>query len=255
MLVVISPAKTLRTDKNAGINSTMPVLVKDSVLIAEELKKLTVWELENLMKISPKLARLNYERIQMWHYPYEVIEGFNPVYTFNGEVYNGLDVDTLEEEDLSFANIHLNILSGFYGVLRPFDSILPYRLEMGTKLKVGDTKNLYDFWKGKITKVINENLKKSGSGMLINLASDEYFKSIDLNALNAKVVTPVFKDNKNGVYKVISIYAKKARGLMTRFIIKNRISNPDDLKLFDFEGYYYNENLSDHEGTLVFTRG
>jgi len=255
MLIVISPAKTLKTDVRALTNSTFPLMLKYSALLVNELKKYSSGELSELMKISPKLAQLNHSRFQQWHYPYKLEEGNNALLTFRGEVYNGLEVDSFSQENLNYAQKHLIILSGLYGVLRPLDVILPYRLEMGTKISPAGYKNLYEFWSDKILNVLNNKLAESDTNILINLASQEYFKSIETKKLNAEIITPVFKENKNGVYKVVSIYAKKARGLMTRFIIKNKINNPEKLMLFDEEGYYYNEKLSDKKkGNIVFTR-
>ncbi len=254
MLIVISPAKTLKTDIPALDNSTFPSLIGYAEELVRELRMLGPEELAELMNVSPKLAMLNYGRFQQWHYPYKKEEGNNALLTFRGEVYNGLDADTFNEKDFLYAQNHLRILSGLYGVLRPLDVILPYRLEMGTKLPVGSAKNLYQFWGEVITNEINRALSEQENEILINLASEEYFKSILLSKLKAGVITPVFKEFKNGTYKVVSVYAKKARGLMSRFIIQNRISNVDDLKLFDADGYYYNENLSKND-TFVFTRG
>ncbi|MFP4471928.1 MAG: YaaA family protein, partial [Bacteroidales bacterium] len=173
---------------------------------------------------------------------------------FKGEVFNGLKADSLTEDDLLYAQDHLRILSGFYGVLRPLDLMQPYRLEIGTNLKNKRGKNLYEFWGDKITKAIGEALDASGSRVLINLASNEYFKSIDTKKLDAEIITPAFKDSKDGTYKFITLYGKNARGMMTRFILKNRPEDAESLKLFDEDGYFYNEQLS-KENKWVFTRG
>ncbi len=254
MLIIISPAKTLKTDVKPLDNSTFPEYLSKSDKLAGLLKEFSVEELSSLMKVSPKIAQLNYERYAAWHVPYNKEEGNNALLTFRGEVYNGIDTDSYDADDLVYAQDHLRILSGLYGVLRPLDVILPYRLEMGTRLQTKDFINLYDFWGDLITESLNRQLDKTGSEILVNLASEEYFKSINQNKLKARVITPVFKDEKNGTFKVISIYAKKARGLMTSFILKNRIEDPDQLKLFDAEGYYFNEHLSKDDQTLVFTR-
>jgi cytoplasmic iron level regulating protein YaaA (DUF328/UPF0246 family) len=253
MLIVISPAKTLKTDIAPIENSTFPEFLEQSAILAKKLKKFTVEELSLLLKVSPKIAHLNYERYNQWRIPYKKEEGSNALLTFRGEVYNGIDADSYSIEELDYAQRHLRILSGLYGILRPLDVILPYRLEMSTKLKTKDFKNLYDFWDNIITESLSNVLIKTGNDILINLASEEYFKSINKKKLNARVITPVFKDEKNGTFKVISIYAKKARGKMTSYILKNKLSDPEKLKLFDDEGYYFNENLSVKD-TLVFTR-
>jgi cytoplasmic iron level regulating protein YaaA (DUF328/UPF0246 family) len=253
MLTIISPAKTLKTDIPVMEGSTFPDLLEYSERLVKELKNLDTEALAKLMKVSPKIASLNYHRFQQWHLPYHEQEGANALLAFRGEVFRGIDADSFSRQELLYSQKVLRILSGLYGVLRPLDIILPYRLEMGTKIAVGSYKNLYEFWKRPITENLNRYLKDIGSDFLINLASEEYFKSIDKKILKAKVITPVFKDEKNGAYKVITIYAKKARGLMTRFIIKNRITNPEELKFFDLEGYYYQEELSNAE-QFVFVR-
>jgi len=253
MLIVISPAKTLKSDLTARDDSTKPVFLSKSKKLAAELKNYKPAELSNLMSISAKLAQLNYERYQQWKSPYKNEESFNAIFAFRGEVFNGINIDDFSEEELIYTQNHLRILSGLYGVLRPLDAILPYRLEMGTKLPLGENKNLYQFWDNQITKALNKDLKEFKEETLINLASEEYFKSINTDLLKAKVITPVFKENKNGKYKVISIFAKKARGMMSRFILKNRIENIEDIKHFSEENYFYNDALST-ESQIVFTR-
>jgi len=245
MLIVISPAKTLKTDLVARNNSTKPVFLSKSKKLATELKNYKPAQLSKLMSVSAKLAQLNYERYQQWKSPYKN--------AFRGEVFNGINIDDFSEEELIYTQNHLRILSGLYGVLRPLDAILPYRLEMGTKLPMGENKNLYQFWGDQITKTINKDLKELKEETLINLAPEEYFKSINTNLLKAKIITPVFKENKNGKYKVISIFAKKARGMMSRFILKNQIEKVEDIKHFSEERYFYNDALST-ENQIVFTR-
>ena len=254
MLVIISPAKTLKTDIQAIENSTTPVLINKSKKLAGILKGYNPAQLAELMGISTKLSWLNFERYQQWKSPYIYREALNAIYAFRGEVYIGLDIDSFSEEDVAYIQDHLRILSGLYGVLKPLDAILPYRLEMGTKLSVGKHQNLYKFWGNLITQTLNKDLKAFGENTLINLASAEYFKSINTKLLIANIITPVFKENKGGNYKVISIYAKKARGMMTRFIMKNRINQANDIKHFEHEGYYFNEILS-NKSSFVFTRG
>lgn len=210
-------------------------------------------KIKTLMGISPKLAQLNYDRFQNWQLPFSPENAKQAVFAFSGDVYQGLEANTLSENQLGYSQEHLRILSGLYGVLKPLDLIQPYRLEMGTKLPVGREKDLYAFWKQIITSKIEEALFESGSNILVNLASNEYLKSIDIKKLGAGIITPEFKDKKNGAYKMISFFAKKVRGLMTRYIIENEISNTEDLKAFVSGGYMYNAHLS--EGNkLVFTR-
>jgi len=206
------------------------------------------------MNISADLGNLNYERYQTWHLPFTPENAKQAVLAFNGDVYTGLDAPALPEEKLKLAQQKLRILSGLYGVLKPLDLMQPYRLEMGTKFGVGRAKDLYAFWGNKITKNIQEAVNESGSKILVNLASNEYYKSIDSKKLDAEIVTPAFKDMKNGEYKMISFFAKKARGLMTRFILEHNIDNAGDLQAFDADGYVFNPRLSKPRKP-VFTRG
>lgn len=255
MLIVISPAKTLDF-KTPPVTSqyTIPALIDESAKLAEKLRKLKPAKIAGLMNVSSSLANLNYERYQMWHLPFTPENAKQAVLAFDGDVYAGLKAPELSEEVLIASQNKLRIISGLYGILRPLDLIQPYRLEMGTKFGTGRAKDLYAFWGEKITKKVNEALRESNSKVLVNLASQEYFKSINTRKLDAQVVAPAFKEGKNGEYKIISIFAKKARGLMTRFILENDISNPDDLQAFDAEGYNYNPRLS-KPGIPVFTRG
>jgi len=254
MLIIISPAKTLdfETPVNSNIYSEASFLKESSQLI-KELRKRKVDEIAKLMGISPKLAQLNFERFHQWHLPFTNENAKQALLAFKGEVYTGIDASTFSDEDFKRSQTDLRILSGLYGVLKPMDLIQAYRLEMGKKLENKQGENLYQFWGDKITKSINQDLKTNDHKQLINLASNEYFKSINKKQLKAEIVTPTFKDLKNGEYKMISFYAKKARGLMTRFIIQNKISNPDDIKAFNLEGYMYNPALS-KEKDPVFTR-
>lgn len=253
MLILISPAKTLKTDVPALKNSSVPEFLSKSNKLASKLKKLKPQKLGELMGISAKLAQLNYERYQAWKVPFKNNDALTAVFAFRGEVYNGIDIDSFTKEDLEYTNNHLRILSGLYGILKPMDAILPYRLEMGTKLKISTYSNLYEYWGDKITHHINRELKQSAESTIINLASNEYFKVISTKKLKANTITPTFMEQKNGKYKVISIYAKKARGLMTTYILKNRISQVEDIKHFVADGYNYNDNLSDNS-KFVFTR-
>ncbi len=255
MLAIISPAKNLDFNKNIpnGLKFSKAAFTNNANDLADLLKKFSPSELQNLMGISRKLADLNYERYRQWQEkpPSELTRP--AILAFNGEVYNGLDAVSLSDDDLRYAQNHLRILSGLYGMLRPLDLIQAYRLEMGIKLNNAAGDNLYKYWGSGIADKIKEDLDKSGSDILVNLASNEYFKSIKPFIKDLNVITPVFKENKNGNWKVITIYAKKARGLMSRFIIQNKINKAEDLKHFDLEGYFYNDLLS-KGNEIVFTR-
>ena len=254
MHIIISPAKTIDIKSKVPVGRYTEIrFPKETNKLAKILKGKTRDDLKMLMGISDSLARLNYDRYRNWHYPYSPEEGRQALFAFKGDVYAGLDAYNLTEDAIDFAQGHLSILSGLYGLLRPLDLILPYRLEMGTKLENPAGNNLYKYWGDKITNLLNEDLKGNSSGILVNLASNEYFKSINKNKLNARIVTPIFKNSKNGEYKVISIYAKKARGLMTRYIIQNGITDPDDLLGFNEDGYYFNSTFST-DNELIFTR-
>ncbi len=255
MLIVISPSKTLDFEKPVNNSlSTQPEFVKEASVLIRPLRKLKVDQLIELMDISPKLAQLNQERFWLWRPEFTVDSARQALYAFRGDVYTGLDADTLNSTDISLAQEKLRILSGLYGVIRPLDLIRPYRLEMGTSLSVGKNRNLYEFWQKKITARIRKDLNESGSNLLINLASVEYFKAIDQKKLKAEIVIPEFREGKNGTYQMVSFFAKKARGLMTRFILQNGIEFEDQLRAFDSEGYCYNSYLS-QKGRPVFTRG
>ena len=233
---------------------TLPEYLEFSKQLAGVLKKKSPAQLSKLMKINPELAQLNFERFQQWELPFHEKNATPAIFSYTGEVFRGLDATSLSEKDISFAQDHLRILSGFYGVLRPLDLILPYRLEIGQAgISAGKAKNLYEFWRPLITKALNNILKAQEDDTLINLASQEYFKSIDKKSLLARVVTPVFKEYKNGKAVIVTMYAKKARGLMSRFIIQNRLKDPEELKLFDAEGYYYTPDLS-NDREMTFTR-
>ncbi len=254
MLIVISPAKTLDFQTKPKISFyTIPEMLIHSEKLVAKLKKLSAKDISELMGISLTLANLNFERFQSWHTPFTPENAKQAVLAFNGDVYEGLNASALSEDNLMPAQKKLRILSGLYGVLKPLDLIQPYRLEMGTKTGLGAAKNLYEYWKEKITENIRKSIDESGTKILVNLASDEYFKSIDIKRIKAETVTPSFKDFKNGNYKIISFFTKKARGLMTRFIIENNIENPEDLLAFEEEGYHFNPRLSDPLNP-VFTR-
>jgi uncharacterized protein len=254
MLIVISPAKSLDFKTPPVIsNYTVPEFLTESEKLIGRLKTLTPKKISALMGISDDLGELNFKRYHEWNLPFTPENAKQAILAFNGDVYQGLNAATLSEEKLELTQSRLRILSGLYGVLKPLDLIQPYRLEMGTKLKYYKSKDLYAFWNPAITKKINEAVAESGSKILVNLASNEYFKSIDKKKLKAEIVTPDFKEFKNGEYKMISIFAKRARGLMTRFILDNSINNPLDLVAFDSEGYSFNSRLSKY-GNPVFTR-
>lgn len=254
MLIIISPAKTLDFEsKPVTSDYTIPELLDDSQKLVSKLRKMSPKKLSELMNISTSLAELNFERFQTWHLPFSPENAKQAVLAFNGEVYAGLDAPSLPENKLLLSQKKLRILSGLYGILQPLDLIQPYRLEMGTRLSVGRSKDLYAFWGNKITAKVGQAIEESESKFLINLASNEYYKSIHQNKLNAEIITPSFKDMKNGEYKIITFFTKKARGMMARFIIENDIMNPEDLQAFDAGGYHFNPRLS-KPGSPVFTR-
>ncbi len=242
MLVVVSPAKTLDFESAPVTKDhTQPRFLEQSQLLVDDLKELAVPELATLMKLSDKLAALNMARFQTWSTPFDFTNAKQAVLAFKGDVYTGLDADSLDNDGLTFMQQHLRILSGLYGVLRPLDLIQAYRLEMGTKFNTAKGKDLYQFWGQQLRESIEAELD---DGILINLASNEYFKALQAKKLNARIITPVFKDWKNGQYKIISFYAKKARGLMSRYIIENKINKPEQLQQFDLDGYYFNPEMS-----------
>lgn len=254
MIVILSPAKTLEVNKSFdNFPMTEPQFLDEAEILVKELRKYDVYSLSVLMKTSLKLAELSRERFEKWNKSLD--NAHVCVGAFKGEAYRGLDAGSYSMEDMFYANEHLRILSGLYGVLRPFDGINFYRLEMGTKFKFDKYKNLYDYWKGIIGERIYDEVMKNDDRTLVNLASNEYFKCIEYirEFDNINVITPVFKENKNGEYKVISTKAKRARGLMTSFIIKNKITDTEELKKFNYEGYEYDEELSTNN-MFVFTR-
>ncbi|GAF02488.1 peroxide stress protein YaaA [Saccharicrinis fermentans] len=254
MQIVISPAKSLDFQKSFSFQGYSDYRFSDeSIALIKKLSTYSVDKLAALMKVSQNLAELNYMRFKEWHYPFDPNEGKQALFAFKGDVFLGLDAYSLAHEEVVYIQNKLRILSGLYGLLRPLDLILPYRLEMGTKLPIGGNKNLYEYWGSKITELLKNDMLENGYKVLVNLASNEYFKSIQVKELDVPIVTPVFKDLKNGEYKMISFYAKKARGMMVRFIVQNRIEDPEELKAFDMEGYYYNAQLS-KGNQPVFTR-
>lgn len=255
MVIILSPAKTLNFDiKPQTSRFSQPDFTKEAEIIVDVLKKFSPSRLQKLMHINPKLAELNASRYMEWHLPFNPGNAKPALLVFKGEVYNGLKADSLTESGLLFAQDHLRILSGLYGALRPLDLMQPYRLEIGTSLKVNRQKDLYHFWGDKLTRHVNGLLEGTHQKYVINLASDEYFNALDQNKLNAEIIKPVFKDYSGGAYKFITVYGKKARGMMARFIIQNQITEVEKLKLFDEEGYFYNDKMSEGN-TWVFTRG
>ena len=254
MLIVISPAKTLdyETVPKTKVFTTPDYLGQSQQLI-NRLRNFSSLDISDLMKVSAKIADLNFDRYESWKKPFTVKNAKQAILAFKGDVYTGLDAESFKADDFKFAQNHLRVLSGLYGLLRPLDLMQPYRLEMGTKLKTDEGKNLYEFWGSDITEGLNKQLKKIKSNYLINLASNEYFKSVKPKELNAEIITPAFKEFKNGEYKMIGIYAKKARGMLSRYIIQNKLSDPEDIKSFNEDGYRFNKTLS-KGNNFVFTR-
>ncbi|PID69206.1 MAG: hypothetical protein CR989_02950 [Flavobacteriales bacterium] len=252
MKVVISPAKTLDYESKVPTKKyTQPIFLEEAEKIAGVLKKKSKNQLRELLGVSDNLAQLNYQRNQQWSLPFTPDNARQAIYAFNGDVYRGIAIQSLPLKKLDKLQDTLRIISGQYGLLKPLDLMQPYRLEMGTALKIGRNENLYKFWDKKITEALNEELKEREP--LINLASNEYFKAIKTKVLHSEIITPMFKEYKNGTYKTIAIFAKYARGLMVRYIINNNITSVEGLKGFDLENYGYDDNLSS-EKELVFTR-
>lgn len=252
MKIVISPAKSLNLEKELPTQLyTESAFLNQAEIIQKTLKKKKPKQLMELMHISDKLGELNWQRNQDWQTPFTTENARPAVFTFDGDVYTGLDAYTLSIEKLAVLQDKLRILSGLYGLLKPLDLMQAYRLEMGTSIKIGTKKNLYEFWKKMITDTLNSELEKDE--LFVNLASNEYFSAVDVKKLKVPVITPEFKDYKDGKLKIISFFAKKARGMMVRYIIDTNAESIDDLKGFNYEGYAFDSNLS--EGNkLVFTR-
>jgi cytoplasmic iron level regulating protein YaaA (DUF328/UPF0246 family) len=254
MLTVISPAKTLDFEIPAPTRkATQPDFLERSARLVDTLRQLDPAQVGELMDISEALADLNHRRFMNWAMPFTAANAKQALFAFRGDVYTGLDADSLGAADLTFAQKHLRILSGLYGVLRPLDLIQPYRLEMGTALRNDAGRNLYEFWGGDIAATLNEEFDGARRPVLVNLASQEYFKSVHLKTLAAEVITPIFKERKGDGYKIVSFFAKQARGLMAGYIIRNRLKQPEALKDFALAGYRYDPRFSSsHE--WVFTR-
>lgn len=254
MLILISPAKTLDYQSPlATTRFTQPELLDHSQQLINSARKLSAPQIKALMGISDKLADLNATRFHDWQPDFTPENARQAILAFKGDVYTGLQAETFSDADFDFAQQHLRMLSGLYGVLRPLDLMQPYRLEMGIRLENAKGKDLYQFWGDVITHKLNEAIAAQGDEIVINLASDEYFKSVKTQKLNARIIKPVFLDEKNGKFKVISFYAKKARGLMSRFIIENRLTKPEQLTGFNSEGYFFDRDVSSQE-ELVFKR-
>jgi len=254
MLIALSPAKSL--DFNTPVSTSkysMPEFLPQSQELVEQLKQFSPDQLATLMKISDKLASLNVARFGSWSLPFTTENAKQALLCFTGDVYRGLDATTLEQSGLDYAQQKVRMLSGLYGILKPLDLMQPYRLEMGSRLQNSKGKDLYAFWGDQLNEKISDELSNDKFPILINLASKEYFTSLRFTTLQYRVITPVFKDWKNGQYKHINFYAKKARGLMTRYAIDNQIEEPEALKEFDYEGYQYDEKLSE-ENNWLFTR-
>jgi len=254
MLIVVSPAKTLDYETPAKTNIyTVPDYLNDSQELINRLRLFSSLDISELMKVSSKIAELNFDRYEVWTKRFTEKNAKQAALAFKGDVYTGLDATSFNNNDFKFAQKHFRILSGLYGLLRPLDLMKAYRLEMGTKLKTDRGNNLYEFWGSTITDGLNLQLKKSRSKYLINLASNEYFKAVKPAELQAEIITPEFREFKNGDYKMIGIFAKKARGMLSRYIIKNRLADPDDIKSFNENGYKLNKKLSS-DIKIVFTR-
>lgn len=251
MIIVLSPAKSLDFDTPPHVRKhTMPDFLDDSAQLIEELRRLSPAQIATLMSISDPLAHLNFDRFASWHRPFDEQNAKQAVLAFNGDVYEGFDAASLSAADLDFAQRHVRILSGLYGVLRPLDLMQPYRLEMGSRFANSRGRDLYTFWGGKVADALNTALEASRTGgerILVNLASEEYFKSVKRGELAAPIVNPVFEDWKGGRYKIISFYAKRARGLMARYATAHRIDQAEGLKSFDVDGYAYVPDASNKD--------
>jgi hypothetical protein len=254
MLTVISPAKTLDYETPPVTEAfTQPTQLSQSRKLIRRLRQLDSADLARLMSVSDNLAELNRQRYKQWKTPFKPENARQAMFAFKGDVYLGLDAYSLDEDAIDFAQQHLRILSGLYGILRPLDLMQPYRLEMGTRLDTDMGSNLYQFWNERLTKALNQELKQSQTRCLVNLASNEYFKAIKPKLLKADIVTPAFREYRDGEYRFIQFFAKKARGLMARYLIDQRIDDVEGLKGFNYEGYRFAPEMSD-EKDWVFTR-
>ncbi len=255
MIILLSPAKTLDYEtKIKSMSHSLPDFLSKSKNLIKNLKNKKPEEISNLMNISEKLALLNSERYKSWKGSKKVSSNSKQaIFVFKGDVYQGLNIDEFKDKDLNYSQKHLRLLSGLYGVLKPLDIIEPYRLEMGTKLKLSNTKNLYEFWSEDIANQILKDLKLIKSNTIINLASNEYFSSVKSLEKTTNLISPAFKDLSKGKYKIISFYAKRARGLMASWILRNKIKKEEDLINFDIDGYYFSE-IESSKNSPVFLR-
>ncbi len=254
MITLLSPSKKLNFNEQDIVHShTQCDFIQSAELLANEAKNLTENDLKDLMSISDKLAKLNRDRFDRWSLPFSASNAKQAILAFDGGVYSGLQAEDFKQKDFDFAQNHLRILSGLYGILKPLDLIQPYRLEMGISFKNNKGKNLYEFWKEDLTQNLNNTLKEHKNPTIINCASVEYFSAIDLSKLNGKILSIVFKEYRNDELKFISFNAKKARGLMTQYIMKNKIDSNNDIKDFSYDNYNFDLKLSD-DSTFVFTR-
>lgn len=254
MKFIISPAKSQDFSKFSSLTkTTTPYFIEKSGILIKELKKLNTEEISELMSVSENLALQNFHRFQKWNINYNNIQSGAALFCFTGAVYESLSAETLNDKEINFANKHLRILSGLYGIIKPLDLIMPYRLEMGTSFKIEDNKNLYSFWKDELTDYLSKEMLKDNDKYLVNLASTEYSKALDLKKLPTEVITPVFKENKNGRLKTVAIFAKKARGSMSRFLIQNEITDPKKIKNFDWDDYKF-DSVNEKNGEWLFVR-
>jgi uncharacterized protein len=253
MIILLSPSKNLHNVPKAAHRFSLPRMPEQSEVLIETLRKLTPAKLQKLMDINDKLARLNYNRYQQYHWPHTEADATTAIYTFRGEVYLGFDAGTMTEAQIEMADQHVRILSGLYGVLRPLDLIQPYRLEMSTELKVGKAKTLYDFWGSKITDLLNEDIAAVNAKEVINLASQEYMAAVNLEKLSVPVIDIHFLEDRNGKLQFLSYNAKRSRGWVARYIVDNKIKKSSDLKGYNEQGYSYREDLSEQK-KMVFVR-
>ena len=254
MIIILSPAKSLDFKEPGPVHlSSRPEYEEEASYIVDHMKMFSAMELGKLMKISSRLSYESYDRYQSWRPSADIPDAKQAILAYRGDAYRGLDASVLDEDDLNWAQDHLRILSGLYGILRPLDLISPYRLEFVTKLNLGKYNGLYPFWKEKINRSLLDLENTEGSHILVNLASAEYFNAIDRASTGFRVITPVFKEYRNGEYRFFSMFGKRARGLMARYIIQRRISDPEEMKLFNAEGYAFNAPLS-QDDEWVYTR-
>ena len=255
MLILVSPAKTLDYESELDVKDfSVAPLLSDSELLIKELQQKNPDDLSSLMGLSEKLSLLNFDRNMNWRRPTKPSDSARQaIFAFKGDVYQGLDASSLSKSEIKYANKNLCILSGLYGLLKPLDLMYPYRLEMGTKMKNKRGNNLYEFWGSKVTELVNDLAMDNRSKAIVNLASVEYFSVLKTDQINLPIINPVFKDYKNGQYKIVSFFAKKARGLMSRFIIQNKIKKSEDLMDFNLDGYRYSKKES-KKNSPVFLR-